>query len=88
MRWLRSKAIPQRAPWKDVAPLYTNRFLNTAIVVGDTVYTMGGHNTINLTATDKTTINEDGTLEPWEADTPINIPRRAAVAVEVNNINL
>ena len=71
--------------WKDVAPLYTNRFLNTAIVVGDTVYTVGGHNTINLAATDKATINKDGSLRAWEPETPINIPRRAAVAVEVNS---
>ncbi|MBE9532108.1 MAG: tetratricopeptide repeat protein [Proteobacteria bacterium] len=72
--------------WKDVAPLYTNRFLNTAIIVGNTAYTFGGHNTINLAATDRTTFNEDGTLTAWEPDTPINIARRAAVAVEVNNV--
>ena len=71
--------------WKDVAPLYTNRFLNTALIVGDTAYTMGGRNTINLAATDKTLIKSDGTLAAWEPDTPINIPRRATVAVEVNN---
>lgn len=79
------KSDSNTSAWKDVAPLYTNRFLNTALIVGDTVYTMGGHNTINLAATDKTTINKDGSLKPWEPETPINIPRRATVAVEVNN---
>ncbi len=78
------KGDSNTSAWKEVAPLYTNRFLNTALIVGDTAYAIAGHNTINLASTDKTTINKDGSLKAWEPDTPINIARRAAVAVEVN----
>ena len=80
-----AQADSNTSAWTDTAPLHTRRFLNTALVVGDAAYSIAGHNTVNLAATEKTTFNEDGTLNAWEADTPLNIARRAAVAVEVNN---
>ncbi|MFQ5481006.1 MAG: tetratricopeptide repeat protein [Thermodesulfobacteriota bacterium] len=69
--------------WTETSPLYTRRFLNTALVSGDTIYTFAGHNTINLTSVEKAAILKDGKLGKWEPDTPLNMPRRAASAVEV-----
>lgn len=72
--------------WKETAPMSTRRFLNTALLIGeDTIYTIAGQNSIALTSTERATIMEDGSLSKWVPDTPLNIPRRAAVAVSVGD---
>lgn len=71
--------------WKDTSPLYTRRFLNTALVKGSAVYTFAGHNTINLAGTEKAVFNEDGSLSKWSPETPLNVPRRAAASVAVGD---
>jgi len=71
--------------WKDTSPLYTRRFLNTALVKGDTVYTFAGHNTVNLASTEKALFNKDGSLSKWTPETPLNLPRRAAASVTVGD---
>ncbi len=71
--------------WAETSPLYTRRFLNTALVAGDTLYTFAGHNTINLTSVERARILEDGTLGKWEPDTSLNVPRRAASSVLVGD---
>ncbi len=69
--------------WSEASPLYTRRFLNTALVTGNTLYTFAGHNTINLTAVEKARILKDGKLGKWRPDTALNVPRRAASSVVV-----
>jgi len=69
--------------WKETSPLYTRRFLNAAVVVGNTIYALAGHNTINLSSTGHAQIQEDGELGAWEPDTPLNVARRAVGAVVV-----
>lgn len=71
--------------WKETSPLYTKRFLNTALVKGDAIYTFAGHNTVNLASTERAAINPDGTLGKWEPDTPLNVPRRAPAAVTIGD---
>ncbi len=71
--------------WKKATPMYTRRFLNTAVVMGNRIYSIAGHNTIGLTSTEWTEVSEDGTLSPWVTDTPLNVPRRAATAIAVGN---
>ncbi len=71
--------------WAETSPLYTRRFLNTALVAGDTLYTFAGHNTINLTSVEKAKILDDGNLGKWEPDTALNVPRRAASSVLVGD---
>lgn len=71
--------------WKETSPLYTRRFLNTALATEDHVYTFGGHNTVNLTSVEKSAINRDGTLGKWEPETSLNIPRRALAAAAVGD---
>ena len=72
--------------WEETSPLYTKTFLNTAVVHGDTLFSMAGHNTVNLTSTQRATILPDGKLSAWEPDTPLNIPRRAPSAVVVGDL--
>ncbi len=69
--------------WRETSPLYTRRFLNTALVSNNTIYTFAGHNTVNLTSVEKARILKDGKLGKWEPDTPLNVPRRAASSVLV-----
>jgi len=69
--------------WKETSPLYTRRFLNSALVIGDTLYTFAGHNTINLTSVEKARIKKDGKLGGWTPETSLNVPRRAASSVAV-----
>lgn len=71
--------------WTETSPLYTRRFLNTALVTGDTIYTFAGHNTINLASVEKAKIQGEGKLGKWEPDTSLNVPRRAASSVIVGN---
>lgn len=71
--------------WKETTPMSTRRFLNTALIIGDTIYAITGQNSIALTSTERATILKDGSLSQWVPDTPLNIPRRAAAAVEVGN---
>ncbi len=71
--------------WKEVAPMYTRRFLNAAVLKGDTIYTIAGQNTINLSSVDKAKILDDGTLSGWVPETPLNIPKRAASSVIIDN---
>jgi len=71
--------------WTETSPLYTRRFLNTALVSGDNLYAFAGHNTINLTSVEKTRILDNGKLGKWEPDTPLNVPRRAVSSVAVGN---
>jgi len=71
--------------WTETSPLYTRRFLNTALVSGDTIYTFAGHNTVNLTSVEKARILKDGKLGKWEPDTALNVPRRAASSVVLGN---
>ncbi len=71
--------------WKDTSPLYTRRFLNTALLKGDTVYTFAGHNTVNLASTEKAVLNKDGSLSEWTPETYLNVPRRAAASVAVGD---
>ena len=71
--------------WKETSPLYTRRFLNTALVKDNTIYTFAGHNTVNLAGTERSVIQSDGTLGKWEPDTPLNVPRRAPAAVTVGD---
>jgi len=71
--------------WTETSPLYTRRFLNTALVSADTMYTFAGHNTINLTSVEKARILDDGKLGKWEPETSLNVPRRAASSVVVGD---
>lgn len=71
--------------WKEIEPLSTRRFLQTAILIGDTVYNIGGHNTIVLSTTEKAVIKDDGTIGSWTPDTPLNQERRALISVRNGN---
>jgi hypothetical protein len=71
--------------WQETSPMYTRRFLNTAVLAGDTIYDISGQNSIDLTSTERAMIQEDGMLSPWEPDTPLNKARRAAASVLVGD---
>lgn len=71
--------------WKETSPMYARRFLNTAVLAGDTIYSISGHNSIDLSSTELARILEDGGLSAWEPDTPLNNPRRAAASVLVGD---
>ena len=72
------------AEWKETTSMNTRRFLNSSIRMGNTLYAIGGQNTVTLTSTERSDVMEDGKLSPWIPDTPLNTPRRAAGAVRVD----
>jgi tetratricopeptide (TPR) repeat protein len=51
--------------------MYTKRFGGSAVVMRDTVYVVGGQNTIPLSAVDKAPLLPDGSLGDWSMDTPL-----------------
>lgn len=71
--------------WKETTPMSTRRFLNAAVLMGDTIYTVAGQNTINLSSVERAEILDDGSLSDWTPETPLNIPRRAASSVAVGD---
>ncbi len=72
--------------WKEATPMNTRRFLNSALIMGDnTIYSIGGQNSVTLTSTERAVILKDGTLTEWIPDTPTSLPRRAAAAVGVGD---
>jgi tetratricopeptide (TPR) repeat protein len=71
--------------WQEGSPMTTPRFLPSSVRLEDTVYVVGGQNTIALSGTERADLLADGTIGPWVSDTPLNIPRRAAGAVGVGN---
>ncbi|MFQ5560817.1 MAG: tetratricopeptide repeat protein, partial [Nitrospinota bacterium] len=61
--------------WKELSPMQTKRIGGGAIVVKDTVYVVGGQNTISLSAVERAQVRADGTLTEWVADTPLSDSR-------------
>jgi tetratricopeptide (TPR) repeat protein len=55
------------------------------VLLGDTIYTISGQNTINLSSVERAEILDDGFLSDWTPETPLNIPRRAASSVAVGD---
>ena len=52
-------------------------------MMGDTIYTSAGQNTVNLNSVERAVVMDDGTLSDWVPDTPLNTPRTAASSVGV-----
>ena len=61
--------------WRNLSLMSTKRFGGAAVVLRDTVYVVGGQNTIPLTAVDKAPLLPDGSLGVWSRDTPLQESR-------------
>lgn len=73
-------------PWKPAPPMPTKRFLSTTVLHGNTLYLIGGRNSVSLTSVEKTTFNKKGFMtDQWEQETPLGIPREGAAVALVGN---
>ncbi|MFQ5560598.1 MAG: tetratricopeptide repeat protein, partial [Nitrospinota bacterium] len=75
--------------WKEGPDMPTRRFLNGAVLHRDTVYLVGGRNSVFLTGVEKITLSGGGAKDissmKWKNDSSLTTPRDALSLVSVSN---
>ncbi len=70
------------ADWEEAFPMNVPRNGTAAVVVQDKIHIIGGRNSDNsIVTTEYTTINQDGSLDPWEFGPKLNEERSYMDAV-------
>ncbi len=74
--------------WQAVSSMLSRRYELAAVTTGNYVYALGGeegHGGARLSSVERAKINSDGSLDPWQASTPMTITRVGLGAVAVDD---
>lgn len=72
--------------WKMTSPLQTGRYGLSTVAHGDYMYALGGLTGLEfLDSVEKSKVNADGQLSPWQMTTPLNVARGMFSVVEYKN---
>lgn len=72
--------------WKTTSSLQTGRYGLSTVAHGDYMYALGGLTGLEfLDSVEKSKVNPDGQLSPWQMTTPLNVARGMFSVVEYKN---
>ena len=78
-------------PWQATSALNVGRFYLAAVVVGNSIYALGGgsgpvgDDNYPVPTVEMASINQDGSLSEWRVISNMQLPRRGLKAVVINN---
>jgi hypothetical protein len=76
----------EKRNWKMTKPLNIGRYGLATVSMGDYLYALGGLTGLEfLDSVEKSKVNTDGQLSPWEMTTPLSVPRGMFSVVEYND---